>query len=116
MILSLKIFIITVFIGLAYSGVYAHHQITVLGLACMTVISLFIIEIIQILNFLTLIFNLVLIPLDIGWNAECFTNDNGEILKSASNVCIIIFLMDLFFNFFRFGLMQYLGCHLLYSR
>ena len=40
-------FIITVFIGLAYSGVYAHHQITVLGLACMTVISLFIIEIIN---------------------------------------------------------------------
>jgi phosphatidate cytidylyltransferase len=40
-------FILTVFIGLAYSGVYAHDQITVLGLACMTVISLFIIEIVN---------------------------------------------------------------------
>lgn len=40
-------FILTVFIGLTYSGIYSHHQITVLGVACLVVISLFIIEIIN---------------------------------------------------------------------
>ena len=40
-------FIVTIFIALAYSGIYSHHQITVLGLSCLAVISLFIIEIIN---------------------------------------------------------------------
>ena len=40
-------FIGTIFIAMAYSGIYSHHQITVLGLFCLAVIGLFIIEILN---------------------------------------------------------------------
>ena len=40
-------FISTIFIALAYSSIYSHHQITVLGLFCLVVIGLFIIEILN---------------------------------------------------------------------
>ena len=34
-------FIITLFVALAYAGIYSHHQITVLGFCCAAVISIF---------------------------------------------------------------------------
>ena len=40
-------FIITLFVALAYAGIYSHHQITVLGFCCAAVISVFIIEILN---------------------------------------------------------------------
>ena len=40
-------FIATMLISLSYSGVYAHHQITIMGLICLGVISVFFIELIN---------------------------------------------------------------------
>ena len=39
-------FIISILISIAYSGIYAHHQITIMGVICLSVISVFFIEII----------------------------------------------------------------------
>ena len=40
-------FIITLLIAVSYSGIYAHHQITIMGIICLSVISVFFIEIIN---------------------------------------------------------------------
>ena len=40
-------FIITILIAVSYSGIYAHHQITIMGLICLSVVCVFFIEIIN---------------------------------------------------------------------
>ena len=40
-------FIITLLIAISYSGIYDHHQITIMGVVCLSVISVFFIEIIN---------------------------------------------------------------------
>lgn len=42
-----------------------------------------------------LLYSLILIPIDIAWNIECFTSDNGDFFKLTYTICTIIFCFDL---------------------
>jgi CRP-like cAMP-binding protein len=49
---------------------------------------------------LFLIYCLFVIPIDIAWNIECFSVDNGAAVKTTYTVCYIIFFLDILINFF----------------
>ena len=64
-------FIISILISIAYSGVYAHHQITTMGVICLSVISVFFIEIINgkeepLLNIATTFLGILFVPIMLG--------------------------------------------------
>ena len=64
-------FIITLLIAVSYSGVYAHHQITIMGLICFSVVSVFFIEIINnkeepLLNISTTFLGILFVPSMLG--------------------------------------------------
>ena len=74
-------FIITLFVALAYAGIYSHHQITVLGFCCAAVISVFIIEILNNKN----------IDFKLNVNADKFENLVGDDAKFNADKMIDIF-------------------------
>ena len=47
-----------------------------------------------------LLFSLVIIPIDVGWNLECFTANQGEFFRSFYTYCSILFMFDILLNFF----------------
>lgn len=47
-----------------------------------------------------LVFSLVIIPIDVGWNLECFTANQGAAFRSFYTYCSILFMFDIFLNFF----------------
>jgi CRP-like cAMP-binding protein len=47
-----------------------------------------------------LIFSLVIIPIDVGWNLECFTENEGQAYRNFYTICSILFMLDIFLNFF----------------
>ena len=64
-------FIITLLIAISYSGIYAHHQITIMGIICLSVISVFFIEIINkkeepLLNISTTFLGILFVPCLLG--------------------------------------------------
>ncbi len=64
-------FIATLLISLSYSGIYSHHQITIMGLICLGVISVFFIELINnkkepLLNTATTFLGILFIPCMLG--------------------------------------------------
>ena len=64
-------FIITLLIAVSYSGIYAHHQITIMGIICLSVISVFFIEIINkkeepLLNISTTFLGILFVPCLLG--------------------------------------------------
>tara|TARA_Y100001968_G_scaffold325346_1_gene366412 strand:- start:105 stop:923 length:819 start_codon:yes stop_codon:yes gene_type:complete len=64
-------FIISILISISYSGIYAHHQITIMGVICLSVISVFIIEIINdkegpLLNISTTFLGILFVPIMLG--------------------------------------------------
>ena len=54
----------------------------------------------QLANLFCIVFTLIITPLDIGWNKECFCSDGGELINRITNFCVFIFFIDLIFNFF----------------
>ena len=64
-------FIMTLLIAVSYSGVYVHHQITIMGLICFSVVSVFFIEIINdkeepLLNISTTFLGILFVPSTLG--------------------------------------------------
>jgi hypothetical protein len=52
------------------------------------------------LIFFFIIYRIFLIPLDVGWNLECFLEDEGKFLKLSYNFVTILFFFDMLLNFF----------------
>jgi len=64
-------FIITILIAVSYSGIYAHHQITIMGLICFSVVCVFFIEIINqkeetLINIATTFLGILFVPCMLG--------------------------------------------------
>ena len=64
-------FILTILIAVSYSGIYAHHQITIMGLLCFSVVCVFFIEIINqknepLLNIATTFLGILFVPCMLG--------------------------------------------------
>lgn len=47
-----------------------------------------------------LLYSLIIVPIDVGWNVECFTSDQGQFVSSTYLACTILFFFDIFLNFF----------------
>jgi CRP-like cAMP-binding protein len=50
--------------------------------------------------FIALIYSMVMVPLDVGWNVECFTSDNGDLIHVTYLACSIVCFIDIFLTFF----------------
>jgi len=64
-------FILTILIAVSYSGIYAHHQITIMGILCFSVVCVFFIEIINqkkepLLNIATTFLGILFVPCMLG--------------------------------------------------
>lgn len=86
-------FIISIFICLSYSGIYSHHQISILGFICLSVISVFIIEIINhknepLINISMTFMGILLIPCMLG--SAIYVRQIDHVYNS--NIVLTLFL------------------------
>jgi len=86
-------FIISILISIAYSGIYSHHQITIMGVICLSVISVFFIEIINdkeeaLLNISTTFLGILFVPIMLGTIIHLRQLDHIY----NSNITLILFL------------------------
>ena len=47
-----------------------------------------------------LLYSLIIVPIDVSWNVECFTTDAGGFISFTYSICTSLFFIDIFLNFF----------------